>query len=415
MTESFFETVRYGFAVALLAVLLRGGSDRERGPRVARLLWIAALGAGCGLALLYGRYDARTLVEALVMLAACPFLAALLIPPASPRQRWRAVADGGAVLLVTAQRTAALASFVRDRSLDRVQVLNSDFLLFYGGIALAVVLLAAGGLTLSRLAASYRGAGRRAAITLALVLLLGEHLAWGYYALVLSGWLELPGILFEPLTTVINHIRLFGYGQMLVVAALGVACVLGRQRADEAWMGRLGTAGRRKYLWSLRRQRRFGAAFVSAAGAIAAVCLYYPLYANRPPRLSAAEGVEAQAGRLIIPIQKLASGELHRYAFAGEDGHVIRFIALQDQSGQVHAAYDACVFCGSKGYIKKGADLVCLACGAAIYVPTVGREGGCNPIPLAHAIDGGNLVVTVRDLLEGDGAAQFGEEPGASR
>lgn len=414
MTESFFETVRYGLAVALLAALLPGGSGGEGEPRVGLRVWIAGVGAGGGLALLYGLSDARTLVEAIAMLAACPFLAALLVPAASGHQRRRAVAVGGAALLLTAQRTAALASFVRDRSLDRVQVLNSDFLVFFGGIALAIVLLAAGGGTLRRLAPSQRGARRRAALTAALLLLLGEHLAWGTYALFLSGWLGLPEILFGPLTTVINHIRLFGYGQMFVLAVFGVGAILGRQRAAEVSLEGMGAARRRKYLWSLRRQKRLGTAFVFAAIATAGVCFYYTLYASRPPRLSAAERVEAQAGRLLISVQELASGELHRYAFTGEEGRVLRFIALQDQTGRVRAAYDACTFCGSTGYIKKGDDLVCLACGAAIYAPTLGREGGCNPIPLAYSIEDGNLVVTVRDLLEGDGAAEFGGDPGAS-
>ena len=46
-------------------------------------------------------------------------------------------------------------------------------------------------------------------------------------------------------------------------------------------------------------------------------------------------------------------------------------------------------------------DIVCLHCGSAIFPPSIGKSGGCNPIPLAAAESNGELVVARADLERG--------------
>lgn len=426
--ESFLETIRYGFAVVLLAALpaspkasqgWRPAAGRRSAgePRLTALdtelrkpstLPVGGgIAAGGTLAFAYAAYDVRTLAEGIVMLAATPFFAAMLLPAAMTGWRAREIAWRAATLLLTAQRTAALASFVVYESLDRVHVLNTELLLFYGGIAFGAALLAIAGVTLSRLAARVARASREPVAAAVVVLLLSEHLCWGYYALVLDGVVSLPESLFAPLVYVINHIRFFGHAQTAVAVLFVVGCLLFRDKPEAAHVQLMNAARRRKYLWKIRLQWRHATVFLLAAALATGVGAYYRLYADRPPQLSAAQHLEPKDGRFVIDVSDFEPEEFHRYAYADGEGRVIRFFVLKDESGMVRAAYDACRFCGTKGYLKQGKDLVCLACGAAIYAPTVGREGGCNPIPLTHSTQNGALIIAERDLVNGDGAIFF--------
>jgi len=44
--------------------------------------------------------------------------------------------------------------------------------------------------------------------------------------------------------------------------------------------------------------------------------------------------------------------------------------------------------------------VVCRHCGSAIYVPTVGEAGGCNPIGVPFRVDGSELVVNVSAITK---------------
>lgn len=412
MTEAFFQTIRYCFPVVFFAALPGSRRTEEGGSCLNLPIWVGGIAAGGVLALLYVTHDVRSLAEGIVMLAATPFLGAMLLPGAVAGKVGK-IACRAAALLVMGQRTAALASFVLYKSLDRVNVLNTEFLLFHGGIAFGIALLATAGVALSRLAADNRHVTRAIVAAAVIVLLVGEHLAWGYYALVLAGWVTLPDSLFAPVVFIVNHIQYFGYAQMVLAAVFGAGCFLFRAKPEAGRMTVMNPASRRKYLWKLRSQWRTAVVFLAAAGVTAGVSVYYKAYASRPPRLSPAQHLEASEGRLVIPVRELEPGDFRRYAFTDGEGHVIRFIVLKDEVGTIRTAYDACLFCGSKGYLKQGKDLVCLACGAAIYAPTVGRDGGCNPIPLAHSINDGALVIAVETLVKGDGARFFSGTDGA--
>jgi high-affinity iron transporter len=37
--------------------------------------------------------------------------------------------------------------------------------------------------------------------------------------------------------------------------------------------------------------------------------------------------------------------------------------------------------------------LICRNCAAAIYIPSLGESGGCNPIPVKSRVEGGEVVV----------------------
>ena len=67
----------------------------------------------------------------------------------------------------------------------------------------------------------------------------------------------------------------------------------------------------------------------------------------------------------------------------------LRFMIIKKPSGW-GTALDACRICGAEGYRQDGQNVICRHCGSAIYVPTVGEAGGCNPIgvPVARGWSG---------------------------
>jgi uncharacterized membrane protein len=67
-------------------------------------------------------------------------------------------------------------------------------------------------------------------------------------------------------------------------------------------------------------------------------------------------------------------------------------------------ALDACRICGPEGYRQDGQNVVCRHCGSAIYVPSIGDQGGCNPIAVASHVEGTDLVMDLSSLTQAMGA-----------
>lgn len=65
------------------------------------------------------------------------------------------------------------------------------------------------------------------------------------------------------------------------------------------------------------------------------------------------------------------------------------------------AVFDACAICGDMGYIKKEGELICISCNVRIFLPSVGKTGGCNPIPLKYDYDGEKITIDVKDVVAG--------------
>jgi len=64
----------------------------------------------------------------------------------------------------------------------------------------------------------------------------------------------------------------------------------------------------------------------------------------------------------------------------------------------VGTALDACSICPPVGFYQDGANVICDNCNAPIEMTTIGTPGGCNPMPLASSVVGGELSVSVSDL-----------------
>jgi uncharacterized membrane protein len=164
----------------------------------------------------------------------------------------------------------------------------------------------------------------------------------------------------------------------------------------------------------LARVRREGRARLWGAGLGIVILVLLGagfVYGQKPKTLSPAVAVAAREDGVHLELAPLTDGHLHRFAVDLGGGRKTRIIAVstgeREPGGalRIAVAFDACEICGGHGYLEAGGQIECLHCSSAIYPPSIGHGGGCNPIPLTGAVTGGEIVIP-RDALE-RGAALF--------
>lgn len=147
-----------------------------------------------------------------------------------------------------------------------------------------------------------------------------------------------------------------------------------------------------------RRQRRW---MIAAAGACLVVILVLTadfIYARANSAPPSARAVAAVGNEVRIPISEVQDGSLHLYTVsAGTQS--LRFLIIKKPNGY-GTALDACRICGADGYRQDGQNVICRHCGSAIYVPSVGDHGGCNPIGVPSHVDGGDLTIDISSLTQ---------------
>lgn len=113
--------------------------------------------------------------------------------------------------------------------------------------------------------------------------------------------------------------------------------------------------------------------------------------------------VEPTTGTIAIDINTINDGKAHYFTYNG-DNREIRFFVIKSSDGVIRAAFDACDVCfeSKKGYSQEGQYMVCNNCGRKFHSNRINViKGGCNPAPLQRAEQGGNLVIRVKDVMQG--------------
>jgi high-affinity iron transporter len=145
-----------------------------------------------------------------------------------------------------------------------------------------------------------------------------------------------------------------------------------------------------------RRQRGWMAAALIASLAVILVLTADFIYARANAAPPSARAVEIANGEIRVPVSEVQDGNLHLFT-AQIGGQSLRFMIIKKPSGW-GTALDACRICGAEGYRQDGQNVVCRHCGSAIYVPTIGESGGCNPIGVPAHVDGADLVLDTSSL-----------------
>jgi high-affinity iron transporter len=148
-----------------------------------------------------------------------------------------------------------------------------------------------------------------------------------------------------------------------------------------------------------RRQTRWMMAAASACLAVIVALTADFIYARASSAPPAALPITAVNGEITVPVSAVQDGKLH--LFTAKDGNQsFRFLIIKKPNGW-GVALDACRICGAEGYRQDGQNVICRHCASAIYIPTIGEQGGCNPIGIPFHADATNIVVDLSALQQG--------------
>jgi uncharacterized membrane protein len=162
----------------------------------------------------------------------------------------------------------------------------------------------------------------------------------------------------------------------------------------------MGDAERRLVESQNRRSQRW-----MIAGAIGCLTVILVLTADfiytransAPP---ASRPIAAVGNEVRVPLSEVQDANLHLFTI-NVSGQSLRFMIIKKPNGY-GTALDACRICGAEGYRQDGQNVVCRHCGSAIYVPSIGDAGGCNPVGVPSRIEGGDLVMDVTALTQAE-------------
>lgn len=157
-------------------------------------------------------------------------------------------------------------------------------------------------------------------------------------------------------------------------------------------------AERRRIEWERRKQRRW--AFASAFTCTAVILILAAEFAyTRVTATTEARSIQSDNGTVHIPLGEISDANLHIYSVDAA-GTSLRFLVIRKPNGSWGTALDACLICGTAGYRQDGSNVVCRNCASAIYIPTIGEAGGCNPVGVPSHTDNGALVIDVSSLAD---------------
>ena len=155
-----------------------------------------------------------------------------------------------------------------------------------------------------------------------------------------------------------------------------------------------------------RRQRNWMLAGASACLAVILVLTADFIYAranSAPPSAHALAASGPGKDELRVPLSEVQDGNLHLFTVHVPDAtsgdQSFRFLVIKKPQGW-GVALDACRICGAEGYRQDGQNVVCRHCASAIYIPSIGDQGGCNPIGVPAHGDGGDIVIDISDLAQ---------------
>jgi uncharacterized membrane protein len=200
---------------------------------------------------------------------------------------------------------------------------------------------------------------------------------------------------FRLIVWIINHNSLFLYVIMGLSLLLPLILVIKSFTPAVSWRN---PAELRKMRKGKQRQRRW--AVLVICGCIVSVLTQTAMksYNERGVVLSPAEPMTLEGTEILIPIEQIQDGHLHRFNYTTEENIEMRFIVIKKNESSYGVGLDACDICGPTGYYERKDQVICKLCDVVMNISTIGFKGGCNPVPLAYSLRSGTMVIAREDL-----------------
>ena len=167
---------------------------------------------------------------------------------------------------------------------------------------------------------------------------------------------------------------------------------------DKDTWGTMNDAEKRLLESQNRRQRRWMMTAAIASLTVILVLTADFIYARANSAPPSARPIEAAWDIVRIPVSEVQDGGLHLFT-VNVGGQSMRFMIIKKPNGW-GVALDACRICGAEGYRQDGQNVICRHCASAIYIPSIGDQGGCNPIGVPFHRDRENLVIDISSLTQ---------------
>jgi len=236
------------------------------------------------------------------------------------------------------------------------------------------------------------------AVTSAILILVGIQLAvTGLHELSEARWIPSSKQEMALLGPIVRN-ELFFFIFVFGAAALMIFREWQAASHSKATSTATNDAERRLMEAQIRRQRRWMVAAASMSLLVILALTADFIYAkvnSAPPQ---ARPVEALNGIVKVPVAEVQDGNLHLFTLTAS-GQPIRFMVIKKPNGY-GTALDACLICGADGYRQDGQNVICRHCASAIYIPSIGQKGGCNPIGFTSHVDGTDVVIDVSSVTK---------------
>jgi high-affinity iron transporter len=167
---------------------------------------------------------------------------------------------------------------------------------------------------------------------------------------------------------------------------------------DKSAQGTMNDAEKRLLESQSRRQRNWMMAAAIASLTVILVLTADFIYARANSAPPAARPINAIGDIVRVPVSEVQDGSMHLFT-VNAGGQSLRFMIIKKPNGW-GVALDACRICGAEGYRQDGQNVICRHCASAIYIPSIGDQGGCNPIGVPSRVDGGELVIDISSLTQ---------------
>ncbi|WP_409307345.1 Fe-S-containing protein [Pectobacterium sp. B1J-3] len=204
---------------------------------------------------------------------------------------------------------------------------------------------------------------------------------------------------------VTNNAYLLNYFGALLMSVLAGAYLWPLKQASRRLDEQRDPIEKRKATADYRNALRTVIATLVALVVVLLGQLYWDKVASQPPRLSEALPVTLAAdGNVHIPIEQVRDGKLHRFVWIADDGKAVRFFIINRYPDRLRlgVVFDACLLCGDQGYVMDGNQVICVACDVRIFIPSIGKAGGCNPVPIeGWSNDDKEVVISRASLAAG--------------
>jgi uncharacterized membrane protein len=198
----------------------------------------------------------------------------------------------------------------------------------------------------------------------------------------------------------LTHVNYFLYAMIAIAAATAVSQYI---RVKSVRPSGENPALERRAKHAARKQIRV---CVTAVLTVVISLLFVTVgatYSNRRVELSPPIELPALGDRIVIPLETVNDGNLHRFVHKVESLSRmidVRYIVIKKNDTAYGVGLDACDVCGPTGYYERKGQVVCILCDVVMNKSTIGLPGGCNPVPLKFEISEGNLIIKTQDLAD---------------